>query len=96
MPYMAPDLKCFFRNGKLSENAAYFLSKHLINDYGIFDEKYVNRFIKKFEKSRPNEIGYRDNMLITFILSSQMVNYWIKHPKIHDLDPRLKKVEVID
>lgn len=96
MPYMAPDLKCFVRNGKLSENAAYFLSKQIISDYGIFDAKYVNRLIKKFENGGPSEIGYRDNMLITFILSAQMVKYWIGQPKRHELEPRLKRVEICD
>lgn len=96
MPYQSPDLKAFFRGGKLSEQAAYFLSKDMLSDFGIFDEKKVNRFIRKFDKGIPEVIGYRDNMLITFILSSQMVNYWIRHPKHHELDSRLKKVEIID
>lgn len=95
-PYQAPDLKSFFRGGKLSENTAFFLSKNLLNDYGIFDEKYVSRFIKKFEKEIPNEIGYRDNMLITFIVSCQMVNYWSKHPKSRKLDEKLMRVRLLD
>lgn len=96
VPYQAPDLKSFFREGNLSEQAAYFLSQGMLKEYGIFDEKYINRFIKKFDNGIHNKIGYRDNMLITFILSTQMVNYWIKHPKSHELDNGLKKVEIID
>jgi hypothetical protein len=30
----------------------------------------------------PEEIGYRDNMTFTFILSCQMANYWTRNPKV--------------
>ncbi len=72
------------------------MSPDKINDYGIFDEKLVGRLIGKFERRMPQEIGYRDNMLMTFILSCQMVNYWISNPKKVDLDGRLKMVEKFD
>jgi len=96
MPYQAPDLKSFYQRNTLSETASYFLSNDLLRDYGIFDEKYVQRLINKFNKGIPDQIGYRDNMLMTFILSSQMVNYWIRHPKEHKLDSSLSKIEIVD
>lgn len=95
-PYMAPDLKSFFSGGKLTEQAAHFLSDHALDDYGIFNKKLVGRLIKKFEKKMPSDIGYRDNMSITFILSCQMANYWARHPRNFKLDDALKKVEIFD
>lgn len=96
LPYQSPDLRSFYGKGRLSDLASHFLSKSMLDEYGVFDSKYVSRFLNKFERGIPTQIGYRDNMLITFILSCQMVNYWTRHPKHHELDSRLKKVEIID
>ena len=95
-PYMAPDLKSFIVNGKMTENVAYFLNDGLIKDYNLFDSRFVNRFLKKFSNGVPQNIGYRDNMIITFILSSQIVNYWIKNPKKYKLSEDLLTVKIID
>ncbi len=95
-PYMSPDLRSFVANGKLTDNTAYFLSDGLIQDYGLFNLKFVNRFLDKFKKGIPDNIGYRDNMIITFILSTQIANYWIKNPKTHTLSEDKMKVEIID
>ena len=93
-PYTAPDLKSFFPNGKLSDMAGHFLSTEIIRDYGIFDEKFVARLIRKFSSGIPTEIGYRDNMLFTFILSCQIANHWLRNPKPTTLNPNLKTVEI--
>ena len=85
-PYMAPDLKSFFSNGKLTEQASYFLSDRLLDQYGIFDKKIVAMLIRKFERRMPEEIGYRDNMAFTFVLSCQMANYWARNPKNNNLN----------
>jgi asparagine synthase (glutamine-hydrolysing) len=89
-PYMAPDLKSFFHGGSLSDQAAQFLSEDRIRDEGIFDTKMVGRLIKKFNRRVPENIGYRDNMLITFILSCQMAMHWSRNPRIIEL-PRDKR-----
>ena len=96
MPYQAPDLKSFLINGKFTDQAYNFLSDDMIKNYGIFNPKFVTRFIKKYEKIALREVGYRDNMLITFILTTQMVKYWMENPQRHDLDNELKTVELID
>ena len=80
-PYMAPDLISFFRDGRPTDQAGYFLEANRIKDYGIFDPKMVERLLLKVKRRKTSEIGYRDNMLITFILSSQMAEYWIRNPK---------------
>ena len=95
-PYISPDLESFFYNNQLSEQASFFLSGKMINDYGIFDEKIVNRLIKKYTRRHSKGIGYRDNMLITFILSCQMVEYWIRNPKINKLDEKCKTLNIVD
>jgi asparagine synthase (glutamine-hydrolysing) len=93
---MAPDLRSFIRDGKPTENAAFFLSEDLIKDYQIFDSKWVLRFLKKFSSGIPDSIGYRDNMIITFILSTQIANYWSKHPRHRNLDTKLNTVKIND
>ncbi|MCI5119848.1 MAG: asparagine synthase (glutamine-hydrolyzing) [Candidatus Electrothrix sp. AUS4] len=95
-PYMAPDLKSFFSHGKLTEQASYFLSAEKIKSYGIFDSNVVSRLINKFKRKIPNEIGYRDNMIFTFVLSCQMADYWARNPKKTPIDNKLKKVEITD
>ncbi len=95
-PYTAPDLQSFHRDGAWSESASYFLSPERIAEYGIFDPSFVKRFTRKFENGLPDGIGYRDNMVISFILSAQMIQYWILNPKKHYLLEDLKTVEIID
>lgn len=95
-PYMAPDLVSFFKDGKLTPRAQQFLDPSMIEDYGLFDTKYVSRFVKKFERGIPEEIGYRDNMIITFILSSQVSKYWAKNPKKICLDASMRTVRLVD
>ncbi len=95
-PYMSPDLKSFFRNGKPGENTAFFLSRDLIKDYGIFNDKWVDRFVGKFREGVPENIGYRDNMIITFILSAQIAAWWMKHPRETELSEDLLTVRIVD
>lgn len=93
-PYTAPDLKSFLRNGKLTDNAAFFLSEDLINAYGIFNPGWVRRFLSKFENGVPENIGYRDNMVITFILSTQIANYWALNPRKFNIPQKKLTVEI--
>jgi asparagine synthase (glutamine-hydrolysing) len=95
-PYMSPDLKSFFRNGQLTENARFFLNETIIKDYGVFNTKWVSRFLNKFEQGVPENIGYRDNMIITFLLSAQIAQYWAKHPKEIILDENLCSIKIHD
>ena len=95
-PYMAPDLRSFIVNGKPTENTAFFLSEALIKDYHIFNAKWVHRFLQKFSNGIPDSIGYRDNMIITFILSTQIAKYWTKHPKQNSLSSKSLTVKIND
>ena len=96
-PYMSPDLKSFIKqNGKLTENASFFLESDLIKDYHIFNPKWVNRFLTKFKEEVPEYIGYRDNMIITFILSAQIAQYWAKNPRKLELSEELLTVAITD
>lgn len=95
-PYMSPDLKSFCRNGKLTENASFFLSDKMITDYQIFNIKWVKRFLMKFKNGVPDNIGYRDNMIITFILSAQIAQYWAKNPRKFHLPQELMSVAIND
>ncbi len=93
-PYQAPDLKSFFSDGRLTDEAAPFLSEEAVDMAGVFDKKYVNRLINKFSRRMPKQIGYRDNMLITFILSTQMISRAMDNPRHESLDESLKRVEI--
>ena len=96
-PYTAPDIRSFIhKNGRMTEKTSYLLSMDIIRKYDIFNERMVSRFINKFRKGLPDKIGYRDNMLISFILSTQAINYWILNPKQHNLDMLKKKVDISD
>ncbi|WP_430813448.1 asparagine synthase (glutamine-hydrolyzing) [Carboxylicivirga sp. RSCT41] len=95
-PYMSPDLRSFIVNGKLTENSAFFLSKEMIDDYGLFEYRFLKRFLDKFQDGIPANIGYRDNMIITFILSTQIANYWAKNPKVKTLAEEDLKVCLVD
>jgi asparagine synthase (glutamine-hydrolysing) len=68
----------------------------MLKDYKIFNPKWVNRFINKFADGIPDNIGYRDNMIITFILSTQISQYWAKHPKQISLSDYNLKVKIND
>lgn len=96
MPYQAPDLKSFVKNGRLTENAENFLSPQKIKEYGLFDPVMVARFLKKTCATPKEKVGYRDNMLITFILSSQLCCHWIKNPKKQTLVDVVKTVDCTD
>lgn len=95
-PYMSPDLKSFIIDNKLTDNAAYFLNDSLIKDYGIFNARWVDRFLSKFKNGIPDNIGYRDNMIITFLLSTQIAQYWIDNPKQCQLDENKLTVSIDD
>ncbi len=95
-PYMSPDLKSFIRNGQLTDNAAFFLNEDMIKDYQVFNSQWVQRFLMKFRKGIPENIGYRDNMIITFILSTQIAQYWAKNPRKFELPQDLLKVAIND
>lgn len=93
-PYLAPDLEAFLRNGVPTETARRFLGPKAIADYGLFDPKMVERLLFKYERRGNEGIGYRDNMLVSFILSTQMAEYWLRHPLMDSLDPKLCTVDV--
>lgn len=95
-PYMSPDLRSFIRDGKLTDNAAFFLNETMIKKYKIFNEKWVSRFLKKFEGGIPENMGYRDNMIITFILSTQIAKYWALNPKHHNIKQKDNTVVLED
>jgi asparagine synthase (glutamine-hydrolysing) len=95
-PYMAPDLIAFIRNGAPTEIAANFLNSNRIKEFGLFDPKMVERLLFKHNRRQSRDIGYRDNMLISYILSAQMVEYWIRNPKKKSLHEKQLKVRVIE
>lgn len=71
-PYQAPDLKAFFPDGKLCELGQHHLGRESIEATGIFDRTMVSRFLNKWNRGLPVDIGYRDNMIFTFLLSTQI------------------------
>jgi len=81
-PYIAPDLASFVRGGKPTEMAGSFLAPDRLRDYGIFEPKMVERLLFKYHRRGDEGIGYRDNMLVSFILSTQIAEYWIRNPAI--------------
>ncbi len=72
MPYQAPDLKAFFPNGKLGELASNHLEPAALDAVGLFEPRMVERFLGKFAQGVPDHVGYRDNMVFCFLLSTQL------------------------
>ncbi len=93
-PYMAPDLEAFIRDGRPTERTMRFLDPGIIAEYGIFDPRMVERFLFKFERRGMDGAGYRDNMLMSFLLSTQMIEYWIRNPVSVRLDDDLCTVDL--
>ncbi|MEE2732179.1 MAG: asparagine synthase (glutamine-hydrolyzing) [Pseudomonadota bacterium] len=95
-PYMAPDIAAFYRGGELVEVAEELLNPAKVAEYGCFDEKMVTRFLRKFKNGVPDHVGYRDNMIFTFLMSTQACQYWIHHPRQQPLDLDKCTVEVFE
>lgn len=71
-PYQAPDIKAFFSGARPSELARAHLDAAAIEATGIFDARMVQRFATKFARGVPERLGYRDNMVFIFLLSTQI------------------------
>jgi asparagine synthase (glutamine-hydrolysing) len=96
MPYQAPDLKAFYKNGMLRTPAAEILSQQSIRDYGIFNEVLVGRLISRYQRIMPEQIGYRDNMIFVFALSAHLALHHARHPRLSALDPDKRTVNIIE
>jgi len=71
-PYRAPNIPAFFDKNTKSY-VSELLSSDMIDKYGYFDSKKVNRLVKKIDKGRA--IGNKDNMALVGILSTQAWHY---------------------
>ena len=71
-PYRAPDIPSFF-SGKQNDKVEYLLSNKKLKEYGYFSAGKVERLVHKIKKGRA--IGYKDNMALVGILSTQTWHY---------------------
>jgi asparagine synthase (glutamine-hydrolysing) len=72
-PYRAPDIAAFF-NGKWLDYVNDLLGESALKRSDYFDASKVSRLLKKIERGRV--IGYKDNMALVGILSTQI---WHEH-----------------
>lgn len=72
-PYRAPDIPAFFSGGK-NEYVDELLGQEAITKYGYFEPTKVERLKNKIKQGRA--IGYKDNMALVGILSTQL---WHHH-----------------
>ena len=96
LPYQAPDLRAFIRNGKPVPLISDFLSADMIKEYGIFDEKFVARLLSKLLNHQLDKVGYRDNMMLIFILSAQIALHCASNPAVTMLYHNLNTVNIIE
>jgi len=68
-PYRAPDIPSFFTDAP-NDYVEELLSESAIKSNGYFDEKRVAMLVKKIK--RGSAIGYKDNMALVGILSTQL------------------------
>lgn len=71
-PYLAPDSKSFFYNGKPLEYVEELLSEDCISRYGYFNPKPVKFLVNKCKKG--GVVGFKDNMALVGILSTQLLH----------------------
>ena len=72
-PYRAPNIPAFFGSKGSHEYVEALLAKEKIVDYGYFDPNRVDRLVKKIKRGMA--IGYKDNMSLVGILSTQIWHY---------------------
>lgn len=96
LPYQAPDLRAFYRNGKPVAVVEEYLGQDAIRDYGVFDERFVARLLRKFSERPPEQVGYRDNMSLVFLLSAQMALFCARNPRQMALADQRRTVDIID
>ena len=96
LPYQAPDLRAFIRNGKPVPLVEHYLSPEMIREYGLFDERFVSRLLRKFSNRSIDQIGYRDNMMLIFILSAHLALYCAWNPVRTLLDEKLRSIDIIE
>lgn len=70
-PYMAPDSKSFFGD-KTPDYVSSLLSEETISRYGYFNPQAVRLLVKKCKKGVVT--GFRDNMALVCILSTQLLH----------------------
>ena len=71
-PYLAPDSKSFFHNGKGDDYIEELLVEECIEKYGYFNPKPVRLLVNKCK--RGGAIGFKDNMALVGILSTQLLH----------------------
>jgi asparagine synthase (glutamine-hydrolysing) len=69
-PYRAPDIPAFFHDGVALDYVDALLADDVIKRYGYFDAQKTGFLLKKIRAGRA--IGYKDNMALVAILSTQM------------------------
>jgi asparagine synthase (glutamine-hydrolysing) len=96
LPYQAPDLKAFIRGGIPEPVVHQYLSAEMIGEYGVFDRGFVARLLRRLCERTPEKLGYRDNMTLVFILSTQMAQHWARNPRRAGIDERLRTVDMVE
>jgi len=90
-PYLAPDSKSFFRDGKAPGYLEDLMSSSRIREYGYFNDKAVSLLVSKC--MRGGAIGFKDNMALVGILSTQLLHYrFIENFRI---DSSVKNITVV-
>ncbi len=96
LPYQAPDLRAFIRNGKPSPVVDRYLSPERVRESGIFDERFVARFLGKFANRPAEQTGYRDNMTLVFMLSTQIAFSQARTRRTTALDEGARTVDTVE
>jgi len=98
MPYQAPDIASFVNDGQVHSLAFDMLAKDTVDKYGLFAAEKVRKLLQKAVSAGKSgkPLGYRDNMIFTFILTAQLSCYWAERKRMPMQERLTPQVELIE
>lgn len=83
MPYQAPDIGAFVQNGNLHPLAGDLLSPEAIRRTGLISAEKIQKLMRKAigASKAGKPLGYRDNMIFTFALTTQLSCHWANNKR---------------
>lgn len=84
MPYQAPDIAAFVRDGKIHPLVGDLLSPEALRRNGLLAPHKLQQLVHKAigASKAGKSLGYRDNMIFTFALTTQLSCHWFNNKRM--------------